>query len=99
MNPKIDDPKTAPDTTGARPVDANNMAFAKFGFIGTPSIVADSGDVIPVSVVDARLQQARRITRSRYATGICDSKKSSARMVRSWSGSSLRTYSLACWPY
>nr|EKW3746243.1 DsbC family protein [Klebsiella pneumoniae] len=36
------------------------MAFAKFGFIGTPSIVADSGDVIPVSVVkdDARLQQA-----------------------------------------
>ncbi|HHQ5917820.1 TPA: DsbC family protein, partial [Enterobacter hormaechei subsp. hoffmannii] len=60
MNPKIDDPKTAPDTTGARLVDANNMAFAKFGFIGTPSIVADSGDVIPVSVVkdDARLQQA-----------------------------------------
>ncbi|MDT9081468.1 DsbC family protein, partial [Escherichia coli] len=44
MNPKIDDPKTAPDTTGARLVDANNMAFAKFGFIGTPSIVADSGD-------------------------------------------------------
>ncbi|MEE4481274.1 conjugal transfer protein TraF, partial [Escherichia coli] len=28
MNPKIDDPKTAPDTTGARLVDANNMAFA-----------------------------------------------------------------------
>ena len=25
-----------------------------------------------------------------------DSKKSSARMLRSWSGSSLRTYSLAC---
>lgn len=59
MNPKIDDPKFAPDTTGARLVDANNMAFAKFGFIGTPSIVADSGDVIPVPVVkdDARLQQ------------------------------------------
>ncbi|WP_228293305.1 hypothetical protein [Klebsiella pneumoniae] len=39
MNPKIDDPKTAPDTTGARLVDANNMAFAKFGFIGTrPSL-------------------------------------------------------------
>ncbi|EBL6729308.1 DsbC family protein [Salmonella enterica] len=60
MNPKIDDPKAVPVTTGARLVDANNMAFVKFGFIGTPSIVADSGDVIPVSVVkdDARLQQA-----------------------------------------
>lgn len=59
MDPKFDDPKAVPDTTGARLSEANDMAYNKFGFIGTPSIVADTGDVLPVAVVvdDAQLQQ------------------------------------------
>lgn len=40
-------------------VTANDQAFAMFGFVGTPTIVADSGQVISMAVVkdDARLQQ------------------------------------------
>lgn len=40
-------------------VEANDVAFTKFGFIGTPTIVTDQGKLVPVAAVrdDARLQQ------------------------------------------
>lgn len=40
-------------------VQANDVAFTKFGFIGTPTIVTDQGKLVPVAAVrdDARLQQ------------------------------------------
>lgn len=46
-------------STGSMLADANDAAFVKFGFIGTPTIVTDEGKTVPVAAVrdDAQLQQ------------------------------------------
>lgn len=51
LDPKLDSPTEEPKTSGAMLVNANNTAFSKFQFYGTPTIIADDGRQIPVSVV------------------------------------------------
>lgn len=51
LDPKLDNPTEEPKTDGAMLVNANNTAFMKFQFYGTPTIIADDGRQIPVGVV------------------------------------------------
>lgn len=52
LDQKMDNPTEEPKTSGAMLVNANNTAFAKFQFYGTPTIIADDGRQIPVGVVN-----------------------------------------------
>jgi len=52
LDPKMDNPTDEPKTDGSMLVNANNMAFAKFQFYGTPTIIANDGRQIPVGIVN-----------------------------------------------
>lgn len=52
LDPKMDNPTEEPKTDGAMLVNANNTAFMKFQFYGTPTIISDDGRQIPVGVVN-----------------------------------------------
>lgn len=55
----LDEQNQGEQSNGAMLADANDAAFVKFGFIGTPTIVTDEGKTVPVAAVrnDAQLQQ------------------------------------------